>query len=131
MRIRAIKAAHKALLCIVLSFVGLFTVLCLMLHPAIVFPGQNVPQVLAENYFGKQFSLSTYAIHSAEFTPSDGAELYIAVSFDVKPKDWAYFDWNCGNGEEGQDGWLVNKLVYIRYAELGPVYLTVDSCTGI
>lgn len=91
----------------------------------------DIPAALAENYLGKQVSLSDYRVRSAEFNPTDNqAGKYIRVTYDVKPKESSYFSWNAGNGREGEDGWLVDKFAFMEYMNVGDLYITVGSFTG-
>lgn len=123
------KSEKKKIIAVV--FVIILILGYVLIRPVWIPEGENVPVVLAENFLGKQMSLSDYRVWSAEFNPTESQPgKYIQVYYDVKPKDSAYFSWNAGNGTEGEDGWLVNKFAFMEYVNIGNLYITLGSFTG-
>lgn len=72
--------------------------------------------------------LSAYRIHSAKFVAFEN-ERYIYASFDVKPriKTTDYSGWLNGNGKEGKDGWVIDKIIYFKYQKIGDWYIITDA----
>lgn len=74
--------------------------------------------------------LEEYYINSAQKVVYDEM-VYVKISFDVKPriKNMDCGGWLVGNGREGENGWVVNKSLFLKYVKLGSVYLITDECS--
>ena len=97
-------------------------------RPVYVKNGSDTAQVLAENFMSKHaYSLKDYEIIDAELNDE-----YLAMSYSVQPKPGRhYFNWNAGNGHEGEDGWLVDKYACVWYFNIGNLYFTgINANTG-
>ena len=72
--------------------------------------------------------LKEYHINSAEVLEFKGIK-YIKSDFDVKPriKALGYDGWLAGNGVEGKDGWIKNKVIFFEYAKVGDIYIITNS----
>lgn len=119
------------------SIVFLAFALVVMIQP-VYLPGaasmeeDAYAQKLAEGYLDYQKfdlfgGLSGYRVQKASKN-SDGI---IDAEYDVCPYPAAYFEWNAGNGEEGENGWLVNKTGYFKVDHLGDFYFVSFLGTGL
>lgn len=112
----------------------LFTAVCLALHftvnPTIVRENSDDAAVkIAESWLGKQLSLRDYEVTEAHFfTFEDPQTQYVAMTYSVKPRESALTCWYAGNGEAGEDGWLVGKYGFIVYRRIGPFVVTGTAC---
>lgn len=115
---------------IVLSIVCvLIVVLTLVIaRPVYVKEGSDTAQVLAENFMSKHaYSLKDYEITEAELD-----EEYVQISYAVQPKTGIFYDnWSAGNGDYGENGWIVDKIAFIWYFNIGNIYITgINANTG-
>ncbi len=114
--------------------VCLLAAVCLTLHftinPTIVRGVSDDAAVkIAESYLRKQISLRDYEVTEAHFfTFEDPRTQYVAMTYSVKPYKNALTCWYAGNGETGEDGWLVDKYGYIPYRRFGPIVITGFAC---
>ncbi|MCC3868609.1 hypothetical protein [Terrisporobacter mayombei] len=113
---------------ILIILVFIFMILYLIFRPAFIFSEKDISNKISSNYLDKQGSLSDYKINSSKIFNTDEGT-FVETRYDVKPKKLAYNDWNAGDGEEGNDGWLVDKSAYIHYHKIGFMYITIESFT--
>lgn len=101
----------------------------ILAHPVYVSDGS--PTKIAESYFDKQFELSDYKVDDAAVILYDNAR-YIQVFYSAKPKERFYLEWEAGNGEPDENGWLNNKTAFIRCYQVGNIYFTgLSAYTGL
>ena len=72
---------------------------------------------IAESWLTKQISLRDYELIEAHCIDPDlnGGKPCVAMTYSVKPRKSAFEDWYAGNGELGEDGWIVEKSGYITW----------------
>ena len=108
---------------------------CLALHftvnPTIVRNGDDAAAKLAESWLDKQISLRDHEVTEAHFYETRSGERYVCMTYSVQPKKTAFKNWYAGNGEIGEDGWLIDKYGMVSYKIIGPIAVTgVDCNTG-
>ena len=107
-------------------------VVCPALHftvnPTIIRSGDNAAVTLAESWLEKQISLRDYEVTEAHFYALRSGERYVCMTYAVQPKKIAFTDWYSGNGEIGEDGWLIEKFGMITYRMIGPIAVTGLAC---
>lgn len=115
----------------------LLAVICPALHftvnPTIVrSTGDAAAKEIAESWLQKQISLQDYEVIDAHFMElRHSQDAYVAMTYSVKPRKYAVTDWYVGNGETGEDGWLIEKSGMITYRMIGPIAVTgIDCNTG-
>ncbi len=113
---KGVKIAVISAVCVLA--IAAFVVLA---HPVYVSDGS--PTRIAESYLEKQFQLEDYKVDDAQFVLYDNTQ-YVYASYSVKPKEKFFNEWNAGNGEQGEDGWLVNKSAFITCYKIGNIYFT-------
>lgn len=107
---------------------------CLTLHftvnPTIVREVSDDAAVkIAESWLDKQISLRDYEVTEAHFMTVRGTQKkYVAMTYSVKPRENALTSWYSGNGEDGADGWLVDKYGFIAYRRFGSFVVTGTAC---
>ncbi len=112
----------------------LLAAVCLIVHftvnPTIVREaGDDAAPKIAESYLQKQISLRDYEVAEAHFfTLRDSQKKYVAMTYSVRPYDNAMKNWYAGNGEDGTDGWLVDKYGFISYRRFGAFVITGTAC---
>lgn len=112
----------------------LLTAVCLALHftvnPTIVREvSDDAAAKIAESWLQKQISLRDFEVTEAHFfTFEDPQTRYVAMTYSVKPYEIALTDWYAGNGEDGEDGWLVDKYGFIAYRRFGAFVITGTAC---
>ena len=113
----------------------LLTAVCLAVHftvnPTFVRGGDEsaAARKIAESWLDKQISLRDYEVTEAHFfTFEDPHTQYVAMTYSVKPRKAALKNWYAGNGEDGEDGWLVEKYGIITYRFIGPFAVTGTTC---
>ena len=128
---KIIKILHRSAI-IILSVSILICTIHFMLNPTFVGKlDDNTPVKIANSYFDKFLSLSDYKVTEAVFKDFYG-EKYIQVNYSIKPKKGYVSRWKGGgSGEEAKDGWIVDNFIYIRFMRIGPIAVTLSSCTGI
>ena len=105
------------------------TAFVVLAHPVYISDGS--PTKIAESYFEKQFQLDDYKVENAQTVLYDGTR-FIHVNYSVKPKEKFFDEWCVGNGEQGDDGWVVNKSSFITCYKIGKVYFTgLSANTGL
>ena len=115
---------------IVLSIVCvLIVVLTLVIaRPVYVKEGSDTAQVLAENFMSKK----AYSLQDYEITEAELDEEYVRIHYAVQPKTGIFYDnWSAGNGDYGENGWIVDKIAFIWYFNIGNIYITgINANTG-
>ncbi len=112
----------------------LFAAVCPALHftvnPTIVREvSDDAAAKIAQSWLDKQLSLRDYELSEAHFfTFEDPQTRYVAMTYSVKPYSIAFNDWYAGNGEDGADGWLVDKHGFIAYRRFGAFVVTGTAC---
>lgn len=112
----------------------LLAAICLALHytvnPTIVREVSDDAAIeIAKSWLDKQISLRDYEVTEAHFfTFEDPQTKYVAMTYSVKPYKSARKDWYSGNGEDGADGWLVDKYGFISYRRAGAFVVTGTAC---
>ena len=112
----------------------LLTAICLTVHftvnPTFVRNGNEnaAARKIAESWLRKQISLRNYEVTEAHFYQMRSGERYVSMTYSVQPYKTALKDWYAGNGENGEDGWLINKYGMITYRFIGPFVVTGTAC---
>lgn len=112
----------------------LLAAVCLTVHfafnPTFVRAEDEAAAVkIAESWLRKQISLRDFEVTEAHFfTFEDPQTKYVAMTYSVKPYENALTCWYAGNGEDGDDGWLIEKSGFIPYRRIGPVAVTGFTC---
>lgn len=119
------------------SLVFLVFALVIMIQPVYIPDAASLEeeayaQKLAQGYLSYQKfdllgGLSDFRVQRAS-KQSDGI---ISADYDVCPYPAAYFEWNAGNGKEGEDGWLIDKFGYFKVSNLGDFYFVSFLGTGL
>lgn len=118
-----------------LTVLFLLAAVCLAVHftvnPTIVREtGDDAAVKIAQSWLDKQISLRDYDVTEAHFfTFEDAQTKYVAMNYSVKPYEIAFTDWYAGNGEDGADGWLVDKYGFFAYRRFGPFVITAAACS--
>jgi glucan phosphoethanolaminetransferase (alkaline phosphatase superfamily) len=74
-------------------------------------------------------SIEDYQIISAELN-SNKQYPNVDVHFNVKPTPDSYDDWNAGNGNEGKNGWLIDKSTGMSYYKFLDFYFILSVGNG-
>lgn len=117
------KRIIKIIVCILVT-----VAILAIARPVYVKEGSDTAQVLAENFMSKHaYSLKDYEITEAELD-----EEYVQISYAVQPKTGIFYDnWSAGNGDYGENGWIVDKIAFIWYFNIGNIYITgINANTG-
>ncbi len=117
------KRIIKIIVCILVA-----VAILAITRPVYVKKGSDTAQVLAENFMSKHaYSLKDYEITEAELD-----EEYVQISYAVQPKTGIFYDnWSAGNGDYGENGWIVDKIAFIWYFNIGNIYITgINANTG-
>ena len=113
---------------------SLLTAVCLAVHfivnPTFVRNGNDnaAARKIAESWLDKQISLRDYEVTEAHFYQMPSGEHYVCMTYSVRPYKTALKDWYAGNGESGEDGWLITKYGMIAYRFIGPFAVTGTTC---
>lgn len=83
---------------------------------------------IAESWLDKQLSLKEYEVIQAHSYCDKSGRTHIAMTYSVKPRKHAFTDWYSGNGEDGGDGWIVEKYGIIDFWWIGPFAVTGLAC---
>ena len=83
---------------------------------------------IAESWLDKQFSLRNYEVKEAHFYQMRSGERFVCMTYSVQPYDNALKNWYAGNGESGEDRWLIDKYGLISYRMIGPFAVTGTAC---
>ena len=117
------KRIIKIIVCILVA-----VAILAIARPVYVKNGSDTAQVLAENFMSKKaYSLKDYEITEAELD-----EEYVRIDYAVQPKTGIFYDnWSAGNGDYGENGWIVDKKAFIWYFNIGYIYITgINANTG-
>lgn len=116
----------------------LLTAVCAIVHytvnPTIVREVcDDAAPKIAESWLQKQISLRDYEVTEAHFFTFEDpqtkyAAKYVAMTYSVRPYPYSSACWYAGNGEDGGDGWLVEKHGFISYRRVGPFVVTGTAC---
>ena len=121
---KGVKITIVSIVCVLA--IAAFVVLA---HPVYISDGS--PAKIAESYLEKQFQLDEYKVENAQIVLYDNIR-YIYASYSVKPKEKFFNEWIAGNGDQGDDGWVVNKSSFIACYKIGNIYFTgLTANTGL
>lgn len=120
-----LKKYKKKIIIIFLVIIFVLITINISKRTIYISPNDDVASKLSAYYFDKFDDLSDYKISSAEIEGE-----YVFVQYSVKPKSDAYEMWS-NSGEEGKNGWIINKDGFIRIVKVGNFYITFDMGTGI
>ena len=116
----------------ILLILSAVAAICLSLHftinPTIIRKSDDTAVKIAESYLAKQPSLRDYEVAEAHFYETRSGERYVSMTYSVQPRKTAFKNWYAGNGEIGNDGWLIEKYGLIVYRMVGPIAVTGVRC---
>lgn len=83
---------------------------------------------IADSWLDKQLSVKEHKVTEAHSYIDKSGHLFINMTYSVKPRKYAFTDWYAGNGEDGGDGWIVEKHGIISWRKIGPFAFTGLAC---
>ena len=102
--------------------IAAFLAFMLIAKPILIPSSEPDPaQKLGQTWLSRLSNMEAYELAEAEFYEYEGKK-YLYMTYSLKPKEGHLEEYNAGNGEEQEDGWIREKNGYIGYSQIGLLY---------